>query len=81
MELAVFIKKNTDTAVARLLGVSERTVASWRRLERTPNPLLSLKIIELSHGEVDWKGIYQPFAQYRRRKQRKASSNPSINTL
>lgn len=67
MELAVYITKNTDAKVAELLSVPIRTVRSWRRLERSPNPMQSLRIVEKTEGVVDWEGIYRPYARYRAR--------------
>lgn len=67
MELAVFIHKQTDDVAAELFGVSKRTVSSWRRMERAPTPMQALSIIEKTNGQVDWKGIYQPYAKYRLR--------------
>ena len=67
MELCVYICKRTDKKVAELLGVPIRTVQSWRRLQRSPNPVQSLKIVEKTKGVVDWEGIYRPYALYRAR--------------
>ncbi len=70
MELAVFIHKKTDEAAAQLFGVKKRTVGSWRRMERVPSPLQSLKIIEKSEGAVDWQDIYLPYVKYRLRQEK-----------
>lgn len=67
MELAVFIQSKTDEVAAKIFGVKKRTVSSWRRLERAPAPSQSLMIIEATEGEIDWKGIYLPYAKYQRR--------------
>jgi len=71
MELSVFIQKKTDDVSAKLFGVTKRTASSWRRMERAPSPMQSLKIIERSEGVVDWKGIYQPYVRYRSKELRK----------
>ena len=68
MELAVYIQIKTDDIAAQLFGVKKRTVGSWRRMERVPTPLQSLRIIEKTKGTVDWQGIYLPYAKYRKRK-------------
>ncbi len=67
MELAVFIQKQTDEVAAELFGVKKRTVSSWRRLERAPAPSQSLNIIEKTQGQIDWEGIYRPYATYQKR--------------
>lgn len=67
MELAVFIQKQTDEVAAKIFGVKKRTVSSWRRLERAPAPSQSLSIIEKTDGQIDWKGIYHPYAKYQQR--------------
>lgn len=70
MELAVYIQKHSDQAVAELLDIPIRTVAAWRRLERAPKTLQAFNIIEKSEGVVTWQGIYQPYARHRMRKNR-----------
>ncbi len=67
MELAVFIQKQSDSVVADMLDVPERTVASWRRLERAPRPRQAMDIVSKTDGEVSWQGIYQPYARYQSR--------------
>jgi DNA-binding transcriptional regulator YdaS (Cro superfamily) len=67
MELAVYIHCVGDQAAAQLFGVTLRAASSWRRMERAPSPQQALKIVELSEGKVDWKGIYAPYARHRRR--------------
>lgn len=77
MELAVYIQKHSDRVVSQLLGVPERTVASWRRLERAPKTLQAQEIIDRSGGVVTWQGIYQPYARYRRRQLARAAGPAS----
>lgn len=72
MELAVYIQKNTDEFAADLFGVTRRTIAAWRRMERAPGPVQSMRIIEQTDGEISWEGIYKPYARYRMRQQRQS---------
>jgi len=48
--------------VAKLLGESPRTVYAWYRLERAPCFRSALNIVIASRREVDFNGIYGPFA-------------------
>ncbi|OWY38935.1 hypothetical protein CEK28_10425 [Xenophilus sp. AP218F] len=68
MELSVYIHCIGDETAARQFGVAIRTASSWRRMERAPSPQQALKIVELSAGKVDWKGIYAPYARHRLRR-------------
>ncbi|WP_440029684.1 hypothetical protein [Chromobacterium amazonense] len=58
MELSVYIHCVGDEVAARQFGIALRTASCWRRMERAPCPQQALKIVELSEGKVDWKGIY-----------------------
>ena len=49
--------------VAALLGESPRAVYSWYRQERIPSFSAGVNIILKSKGDVDWNGIYAPFAR------------------
>ncbi|MET4696711.1 hypothetical protein [Endozoicomonas lisbonensis] len=75
MELAVYIQKYSDEAAAELFGVTKRTIAAWRRMERAPRPVQSMHIIKQTQGKVSWEGIYKPYARYRERQSRKASES------
>ena len=77
MELAIFIKKMSDSHAAQLFNVSERTASSWRRLERAPSPMQSQKIIDLTQGQVTWEGIYKPYVKYRRRQAQRLAVKPA----
>lgn len=46
---------------AELLGEKRRTVDSWRRFENPPSFRAALNICKVSHGRVDFNGIYNPF--------------------
>lgn len=48
--------------VAKLLGESPRTVYAWYRLERAPCLRSAINIVIASRREVDFNGIYGPFA-------------------
>lgn len=56
MNLAEFIEQVGDPAAARLFGVEERTVASWRRGERTPRKETAKIIVDRS--PVTYAGIF-----------------------
>ena len=75
MELAVYIQKYSDEVAAELFGVTRRTIAAWRRMERAPRPVQSMNIIEQTGGEISWEGIYQPYARYRQRQSRQVSES------
>ncbi|ERE20678.1 hypothetical protein O166_18645 [Pseudogulbenkiania ferrooxidans EGD-HP2] len=77
MELSVYIHCIGDEAAARQFGVALRTASSWRRMERAPSPQQALKIVELSLGQVDWKGIYAPYARHRLRRAGKLTLPPA----
>ena len=49
--------------VAALLGETPRAVYSWYRQERIPSFSAGVNIILKSKGDVDWNGIYAPFAR------------------
>lgn len=76
MELSVYIHCVGDEAAAHQFGVAVRTASSWRRMERAPTPQQALKIVELSDGKVDWKGIYAPYARHRLRRAGKSTLPP-----
>lgn len=58
MTLVEFIKSKGDEQCASLWGVPVRTVASWRRGERTPRPSKAREIAEATGGEVTLGEIY-----------------------
>lgn len=58
MDLKTFIEKHGDDECAKLFGSPVRTVASWRRKERTPRPKKAYEIVRLTGGEVSIDGIY-----------------------
>lgn len=60
MNLRDFLKELGDSEAADLLDVPQRTVASWRRGERIPRPHQAARIVRLTHGRVDYAGIYAP---------------------
>ncbi|MFG0501107.1 hypothetical protein ACF8GD_00370 [Pseudomonas putida] len=49
--------------VADLLRENPRTVLSWYRQERAPCLRAAMNIVQTSHGEVDYNGIYEPIAK------------------
>lgn len=48
---------------AALLGETPRAVYSWYRQERIPSFSAAANIILKTKGDVDWNGIYAPFAR------------------
>lgn len=56
--LPEFIAELGDSKAARLFGVTERAVQSWRRRERLPRPAMAARIIEAAAGRVSMAGIY-----------------------
>ena len=48
---------------AALLGETPRAVYSWYRQERIPSFSAGVNIILKTKGDVDWNGIYSPFAR------------------
>lgn len=58
MNLSDYIAQIGDVAAARLFGIPERVVKSYRLGERAPRRDRAAKIIEATGGKVDWAGIY-----------------------
>ena len=58
MRLSDYITQHGDSECSKRFGVKERTVASWRRGERTPRPAQARKIISGSGGDVSMSDIY-----------------------
>jgi hypothetical protein len=56
--LPEFIAELGDSEAARLFGVPERTVQSWRRRERFPRPAMASRIIDVAGGRLNMGGIY-----------------------
>lgn len=52
---------SASKVAAELLGEKRRTVDSWRRFENPPGFRAALNICKVSHGRVDFNGIYNPF--------------------
>lgn len=67
MELNDWINSLAPTkaslVAAERLGEKRRTVDSWRRLENPPAFRSALNIVRLSHGLVDFNGIYGPYVR------------------
>lgn len=64
MELPEWINsKGGDEAVAKLLGEKERTVKSWRHLERAPSLKSACNIVKISGRVVDFNGIFAPLCR------------------
>lgn len=47
---------------AKIIGVTEHVIRMWRDRNMSPRPVKALKIIKISHGLIDWKMIYEPYA-------------------
>ncbi len=60
MDLPDFIKSMGDAEAARLFGVTERAVMSWRLGDRQPRPATASQIIAASKGRLNWQDIYPP---------------------
>lgn len=58
MDLPTYIEAHGDTESARLFGVKERTVASWRRGERWPHPNKAREIETATKGRVSFSEIF-----------------------
>lgn len=58
--LPEFIAEIGDPAAADLFSVPVRTIASWRRRERTPRPAQAQQIVERTQGRVTFEGIFGP---------------------
>lgn len=58
MTLVEFITQHGDERCAELFEVEVRTVASWRRGERSPRPDKALEIVAKAGGQVSMDGIY-----------------------
>jgi hypothetical protein len=56
MNLIEYIELIGDEKAAKIWGVEERTVQSWRLKERTPRPEHAKKIVDTS--PVTYEGIY-----------------------
>jgi len=63
MNLSSYIEKLGDEKAAKLFGVKERTVASWRRGERIPAPKTAKKIVRVAKGDLTLDDVYSPQAQ------------------
>jgi transcriptional regulator with XRE-family HTH domain len=58
MTLSQYIKNIGDAQCAKLFGVKERTVASWRRGENYPRANKAREIVVLTKGAVSLDGIF-----------------------
>jgi DNA-binding XRE family transcriptional regulator len=56
VKLPEYIKKVGAKALAKRIGVRERTVLSWQYLDRRPRPETAQKIVERT--PVTMEGIY-----------------------
>jgi hypothetical protein len=65
-----FIDQVGASKLSRMLGTTEASVNTWRRLKSAPRPLVAYELIALSHGALDWGAIYEPFVRkhYKKRK-------------
>jgi DNA-binding transcriptional regulator YdaS (Cro superfamily) len=62
MTLCDWIKKTGAKKVARLLNVDPSTVSLWRNGRSTPRPKTMQKIIKITKGKVDYRGILESAA-------------------
>ena len=58
MSLSAYIEKIGDAKAAKLFGVKIRTVASWRRGERIPQPKRAAIIVRASRGVITLEDIF-----------------------
>ncbi len=60
MELPAYIERIGDEAAARMFGVTERCVLSWRLRDRMPRPKKAREIVAKTGGDVTLAEIYAP---------------------
>lgn len=58
MRLNEYLSSRGDDVVAGLVGVTVRTVASWRYGERIPRPHHARKLVETSDGCLTLADVY-----------------------
>lgn len=61
MRLKDYINDYGQKKMAAKLDVDVSTVYRWEYLETAPVPEVAYKIVQLTHGLVDWNDIYQPY--------------------
>jgi predicted transcriptional regulator len=49
----------TGQALAKILGVSHQAVFKWASGERVPRPLIMLRIMEVTKGQVTLESFYE----------------------
>ncbi len=52
-----------DAFFAGLLGKTQRTITSWRKLQRVPSPRAAAKIIVISGNALNVTKIYTPYIE------------------
>lgn len=62
MTLIEYIVEVGDEVAARVLNAEERTIASWRRGERTPRPKKAFEIEKTLKGRVSFADCYRSAA-------------------
>jgi len=65
MDLIEWLELIGSKKAAELLEVTTATLSQWRLGETSPKVMMAHKIVELSHGLVDWEGVYRPYVQRR----------------
>lgn len=61
MILSDFIDQIGATNLAKTLEVTSAAVSSWKSGENCPRPQAAFLLIKLSHGQLSWESIYEPF--------------------
>lgn len=61
MTLSDFIDQIGATNLAKTLDVSSTAVSSWKSGENCPRPQAAFLLTKLSHGQLTWASIYEPF--------------------
>lgn len=79
MDLKTFLESfESDKQAGLVLGVKERTVASWRRGERIPRPKQADRLVE--SGLISYEEIYRPSDAHQRGRGRSHDHNHGPDT-
>lgn len=63
LELHKYIEKIGPTKFSELVGVSVEQAHKYKNLKNAPHPRTARKIVELTHGLVDYKDIFEPYLE------------------
>jgi len=65
MDLIEWIQLIRVAKAAEILGVTKATLSQWKMAQTSPQVMMAHKVVELSHGLVDWEGVYKPYVKAR----------------